>query len=78
MYAITIKHADGFTSHINIFFGELVDAFHYCEELKELNSKFGVHDEIYRVHDISPNGIYIVKEYKCGQWGPPVSEEDEK
>ena len=78
MYTITIKHADGFTSHINVFFGELIDAIRYCEGLKELNSKFGVHDEVYRIHDIRPGGIYLVREYKCGQWGPFVNEEDEE
>ena len=76
MYAITVKHDDGLTTHINIFFGELIDASHYCEGLKELNSKFGVHGEIYRVHDIGSNEIHIVKEYKRGQW-VPVNEDKE-
>lgn len=78
MYTITIKHADGINSHINIFFADLIDATRYCEGLKELNSKFGVHDEIYRVYDIGSNGIYLVREYKDGQWGPFLNEEGSK
>ena len=84
MYAITVKHDDGLTTHINIFFDELIDATRYCEGLRDLNSKFEAHDKVYTISYVGSNDIisvacgYVVKEYKNGLCWSFTKEEDSK